>query len=255
MKLARHEALLLTLVLVLATGARGLYRAELVGQPDFAHPALDAGFNDLWARSLVMPDYEPPAEASAAAVAAREGRRPEEVILDWMLEKDGKQFLFAPLANYADANFDAIREMLVHPRTMIGLSDGGAHCGLICDCSMPTYLLTHWARDRSRGEGIPLEAVVKLQTKDTAEVYGFGDRGVIAPGMKADINVIDFDGLTLHAPEMVHDLPAGGRRLIQRVDGYRATICSGEVIFENGEPTGAMPGKLVRGPQPNPGVA
>jgi len=196
------------------------------------------------------PDYEPPAEKSAASVAARTGRRPEEVVYDWMLERGGKQFLFVPLANYVDANFDALREMLTSDSTMIGLSDGGAHCGLICDCSMPTYLLTHWARDRKRGEQIALERVVKKQTQDTAKVYGFLDRGVLAPGMKADVNVIDFDALALHAPEMVFDLPAGGRRLIQKVDGYRATICSGQVIFEDGEPTGAMPGKLVRGPQP-----
>jgi N-acyl-D-aspartate/D-glutamate deacylase len=143
--------------------------------------------------------------------------------------------------------------MLTHPLTLIGLSDGGAHCGLICDASMPTYLLTHWARDRSRGAGIPLEQVVKLQTSDTARVYGLRDRGLIAPGMKADINLIDFEGLALHAPEMVFDLPAGGRRLVQRADGYRATLCSGEVIFENGEPTGALPGKLVRGGPSAPG--
>jgi N-acyl-D-amino-acid deacylase len=227
-------------------------RAQLLSEKSMIDDPVALSFVSNFAGIYPLgdpPDYEPPAEASAAAVAAREERAAEEVVLDWMLEKDGEQFLFAPLANYADANFDAIREMLTHPRTMIGLSDGGAHCGLICDCSMPTYLLTHWARDRSRGEGISLEEVVKLQTKDTADVYGFGDRGVIAPGMKADINVIDFAGLTLHAPKMVHDLPAGGRRLIQRADGYRMTICSGEVIFENGEPTGAMPGKLVRGPQ------
>jgi N-acyl-D-amino-acid deacylase len=193
------------------------------------------------------PEYEPRAESSAAGTASREGRKPEEVVLDWMLEREGRQFLFAPLANYVDANFDALREMLTHPRSVIGLSDGGAHCGLICDASMPTYLLTHWARDRSRGPGIPLEQVVKLQTSDTARVYGLRDRGLVAPGMKADLNLIDFDGLVLHAPEMVFDLPAGGRRLVQRADGYRATLCSGEVIFENGEPTGALPGKLVRG--------
>ena len=139
-----------------------------------------------------------------------------------------------------------MREMMLHPRTVLGLSDGGAHCGLICDASMPTYLLTHWARDRSRGERIPLEQVVRLQTGNTASVYGLTDRGTLEPGKKADVNLIDYDALRLHAPEMVFDLPAGGRRLIQRVDGYRATIVSGEVTFENGEPTGARPGRLVR---------
>jgi N-acyl-D-aspartate/D-glutamate deacylase len=193
------------------------------------------------------PDYEPAPETSVAATAARQGRRPQEVVYDWMLERDGRQLLFAPLANYVDGNFDALREMIVHPRTVLGLSDGGAHCGLICDASMPTYLLTHWARDRKRGQRIDLEKVVHLQTSNTAAVYGFGDRGAIEIGKKGDLNVIDFDALRLHAPEMVFDLPAKGRRLVQRVDGYRATIVSGEVTFEDGEPTGARPGRLVRG--------
>jgi N-acyl-D-aspartate/D-glutamate deacylase len=130
---------------------------------------------------------------------------------------------------------------------VLGLSDGGAHCGLICDASMPTYLLTHWARDRTRGERIPLEQAVRLQTGNTATVYGLTDRGTLEVGKKGDINVIDLDALRLHAPEMVFDLPAGGRRLVQRVDGYRATVVSGEVTFEDGEATGARPGRLVRG--------
>ncbi|HVM97344.1 MAG TPA: amidohydrolase family protein [Candidatus Acidoferrales bacterium] len=197
------------------------------------------------------PDYEPAAEKSVAAAAAREGRRPEEVMYDWLLERDGRQLLFAPLANYVDGNFDALREMILHPRTVLGLSDGGAHCGLICDASMPTYLLTHWARDRKRGARIDLEKVVHLQTGNTARVYGFTDRGSIEVGKKADLNVVDFDALQLHAPEMVFDLPASGRRLVQRVDGYRATVVSGEVTFEHGEPTGTRPGRLVRGGQPS----
>ena len=193
------------------------------------------------------PDYEPAPEQSIYAIAARENRRPEDVAYDAMLEQDGKRFLFAPLANYLDYNYDVIREMLLHPRTVLGLSDGGAHCGLICDASMPTFLLTHWARDRRRGEQIPVEQAVRLQTANTARVYGFTDRGTIEPGKKADVNVIDWDALRLHAPEMVFDLPAGGRRLVQRVDGYEATIVAGEVTFEDGEPTGALPGALVRG--------
>ena len=193
------------------------------------------------------PDYEPAPSTSVAAVAARTGRRPEEVVYDWMLERDGRQLLFAPLANYVDGNFEALREMMLHPRTVLGLSDGGAHCGLICDASMPTYLLTHWVRDRQRGARIPLEQAVRLQTGNTAAVYGLTDRGTLAPGKKADVNVIDLDALQLHAPEMVFDLPAGGRRLVQRVEGYRATIVSGAVTFEDGEPTGARPGGLVRG--------
>lgn len=192
------------------------------------------------------PDYEPTAEQSVAAIAARAGRRPEEIALDLMLEHDGRRFLFAPLANYVDFDLEALREMMLHPRTVLGLSDGGAHCGLICDASMSTFLLTHWARDRKRGPRIPLEQAVRLQTGNTAAVYGLGDRGTIEVGKKADLNVIDLDALQLSPPEMVFDLPASGRRLVQRVRGYRATVVSGEVTFEDGEATGAMPGKLVR---------
>ncbi|HVT78010.1 MAG TPA: amidohydrolase family protein [Acidimicrobiales bacterium] len=191
-------------------------------------------------------DYEPPREASVAATAEREGRRPEEVALDWLLERDGKALLFAPLASYVHHNFDAIREMVSHPATVLGLSDGGAHCGLICDASMTTFNLTHWARDRKRGEQLPLEFVVQQQTQRTAHLYGFTDRGELKPGKRADINVIDFDNLHIHAPEMIFDLPAGGRRLVQRVDGYDATVCAGKITFENGKATGERPGRLVR---------
>jgi len=192
-------------------------------------------------------DYEPAPEESVAAVAAREGRREEEVVLDWLLEQDGEAFLFAPLGSYVEKNHDAIRAMIEHPASAVGLSDGGAHCGLICDASFPTYLLTHWVRDRTRGDTLPLELVVHKQTKATADVYGLGDRGVLEPGKRADVNVIDLDGLRLHTPHMVHDLPAGGRRLVQAVDGYRWTVQSGEVTFADGEPTGARPGRVVRG--------
>jgi N-acyl-D-aspartate/D-glutamate deacylase len=220
--------------------------------------AEQPGTNDPIARALMSnwggifplgdpPDYEPPRERSVAATAEREGRRPEELVLDWMLAREGKELLFAPLANYVDYDFEAIREMMLHPRTVLGLSDGGAHCGLICDASMPTYLLTHWARDRKRGERIPIETAVHLQTQKTARVWGFEDRGTLEVGMKGDLNVIDHDALHIDAPEMVNDLPASGRRLIQRAHGYRATVCAGEVTFEDGEPTGARPGKLVRG--------
>jgi len=135
---------------------------------------------------------------------------------------------------------------MVHPRTVLGLSDGGAHCGLICDASMPTFLLTHWVRDRTRGPRISLEDAVRLQTSSTAALYGFGDRGVVAEGKKADLNVIDFDGMRLHAPQMVFDLPAGARRLVQQADGYVTTMVAGEVTYEQGLSTGARPGHLVR---------
>ncbi|GAC1531007.1 MAG: amidohydrolase family protein [Acidimicrobiales bacterium] len=192
------------------------------------------------------PNYEPEASKSVAAVAARSGRRPEEVALEWLLERDGKALLFAPLASYVDGDHEAIREMMVHPRSVVGLSDGGAHCGLICDASFPTYLLTHWVRDRTRGERLTLEQAVHLQSGRTAAAYGFDDRGTIEVGKRADLNLIDLDALTLHEPEMTFDLPAGGRRLVQHVDGYRATVVAGEVTFLDGRPTGARPGALIR---------
>ncbi len=192
-------------------------------------------------------DYEPTPDSSVEATAAREGRTPQDVVLDWLLEDDGKALLFSPLGSYVDGDHEAIRTMLEHPASAVGLSDGGAHCGLICDASFPTYLLTHWTRDRTRGAQLPLELVVHKQTKATADVYGLGDRGTLEVGKRADVNVIDLDALRLHVPEMIFDLPAGGRRLIQPVDGYRRTVQSGEITFVDGEPTGARPGKVIRG--------
>jgi N-acyl-D-aspartate/D-glutamate deacylase len=198
------------------------------------------------------PDYEPAPEKSIAAIAERKGRDPREVIYDLMMECDGTGMIYLPLLGYADGDLEPIREMMEHPLSVFGLSDGGAHCGLICDASMPTYLLTHWVRDRARGPRLPLEQVVAGQTARTAHFYGMEDRGVLAPGMLADVNVIDFDALHIHAPEMVYDLPADGRRLIQKIDGYRYTIKRGGITYEDGQPTGALPGKLVRGPQASP---
>ncbi|MDP1794757.1 MAG: amidohydrolase family protein [Acidimicrobiales bacterium] len=208
-----------------------------------------AGLMSRWDHMFPLgekPDYEPPRDASVAAEAERSGRRPEEVALDWLLERDGKALFFAPLASYVHHNFDAIREMVSHPSTVLGLSDGGAHCGLICDASMTTFNLTHWARDRKRGEKLPLEYVVQQQTQRTAQLYGFTDRGELTPGKRADLNIIDFDNLQIHSPEMIFDLPAGGRRLVQYVDGYDVTVCAGQVTFEKGVATGARPGRLVR---------
>jgi N-acyl-D-amino-acid deacylase len=195
------------------------------------------------------PDYEPTKEQSVADRAAELGITPQELAYDLMLEHDGEGYLFAPLGNYAFYNHDHLREMLLDETTLLGLSDGGAHCGLIADASMPTFMLTHWVRDRSRGERIPIEKMVKIQTHDTATLYGLDDRGVIAPDMKADLNLIDLEALHLHAPEMVYDLPKSGRRIIQKVDGYLKTIVNGEVTYDNGVATGALPGKLIRGPQ------
>jgi N-acyl-D-amino-acid deacylase len=225
-------------------------RARLLAETPATNNPIALALMSNWTHIFPLgdpPNYEPTPDTSVAAVAARSGRRPEEVVYEWLLERDGRQLLFAPLANYVDSNFDALREMMMHPRTVLGLSDGGAHCGLICDASMPTFLLTHWVRDRRRGERIGLEEAVRLQTGNTAAVYGLMDRGTIEIGKKADLNLIDLDALRLHAPEMVFDLPAGGRRLVQHVDGYRATVIAGVVTLEDGEDTGARPGRLVRG--------
>ncbi len=243
--------------LPLAERVRELARPEvrsalLSEEPQTGSPVAKV-LMSRWKRIFPLgdpPDYEPSPSASVDAVAGREGRSPQEVALDWLLERDGKALLFAPLSSYEDTNLDAVREMMTHPRTVLGLSDGGAHCGLICDVSMPTTLLTHWVRDRERGERIDLEAVVRMQTGRTAEVYGFTDRGTLTAGKRADVNLIDLDHVVLHAPEMAFDLPAGGRRLIQTAEGYRATFVAGEQTFDDGNATGARPGGLVRFPRP-----
>src|SRR5947208_2463726 len=198
------------------------------------------------------PDYEPPPETSIGATAARTGVPVEELVYDAALADDGRGLLYVPFLNYADGDLEAVRAMLTHPHTVLGLADGGAHVGTICDGSFPTTMLTHWVRDRTRGERLPLEHVVAMQTSRTARLVGFLDRGVITPGMRADLNVIDMDGLHLHKPAIVHDLPAGGRRFVQRADGYLHTIVAGEETYTGGEPTDALPGRLVRGHQPSP---
>jgi N-acyl-D-aspartate/D-glutamate deacylase len=198
------------------------------------------------------PNYEPAPEDSVAATAERLGREVEDYLYDLMLENAGKNILYTPFANYAENNLDACRDMILSDNTVMGLGDGGAHVGTICDASFITTLLTHWGRDRSRGERIDLPTLVKCQTRDTARAVDLLDRGVIAPGMKADLNVIDFDNLKVRAPEIVHDLPAGGARLEQRADGYLATIVSGQITYENGEATDALPGRLIR-PMGSPG--
>jgi N-acyl-D-aspartate/D-glutamate deacylase len=192
------------------------------------------------------PDYEPDPETSLAALARRRGVAPIELAYDELVSGDGSNLLLVPVMNYRQRNLDSTRDMLLHPLAVPGLGDAGAHCSLICDGSFPTTLVTLWGRDRKRGERLPIEMLFKLQTHDTAELVGLRDRGLLAPGRKADVNLIDWSALAASRPVMVDDLPAGGRRLVQRARGYRATLVSGEIVMQDGEHTGALPGKLVR---------
>ncbi|HUJ67125.1 MAG TPA: amidohydrolase family protein [Acidimicrobiales bacterium] len=192
------------------------------------------------------PDYEPSKDQSMAAIAERDGRPVLEVIYDRMLENDGQNLLSLQIINYADFSLEPMREMLEHPLTVLGGSDGGAHCATASDASMPSFMLTHWVRDRPAGR-LPLELVVKKMSSATAAVYGLSDRGVLAPGKRADINVVDLDHLRLHLPEIRYDLPAGGKRLVQQADGWVATMVAGQVIRRHGTDTGARPGRLIRG--------
>jgi len=193
------------------------------------------------------PNYEPLPEDSIGARARRLGKEPAEVALEHMESAGGHGLIYYPLANYADGWLEPSREMMLHPNTVMGLSDGGAHVGTICDASFPTTMLAYWTRDRVRGERLALPWVIQAYTSEPAKAVGLADRGLLRPGYRADINVIDYDRLNLHPPEIRHDLPAGGRRLVQRVEGYDATILAGQVTYRNGAATGALPGRLVRG--------
>jgi len=195
------------------------------------------------------PEYEPPAERSIAALAAQRGCSPWETIYDMLLENDGQEMIYFPFFNYVDRNMDTLLEMMRDPHGLLSLADGGAHCAITCDASMPTYLLTHWVRDRTRGARLALEEAVHLQCGRTAAAYGLHDRGRLAVGLKADVNVIDLERLQLEPTRWVQDLPADGRRLLQFAKGYDATIVNGTVTVRNDEFTGALPGKLVRGPR------
>lgn len=200
------------------------------------------------------PDYEPAADRSVAAIAARAGRPAIDLAYDLLVGNDGRDMFYMPLNNYAGGNLDDVREMMTAPNVVFGLSDGGAHCNFICDATFPTTGVAHWCRDRTRGPGLPLEHVVHHQTQRPARHVGWNDRGVIAPGYLADLNVIDLAALRLHPPRLVADLPAGGTRLLQAAEGYRWTVKSGAITFVDGKWTGATPGHVVRGAQPEPTV-
>jgi N-acyl-D-aspartate/D-glutamate deacylase len=228
---------------------RALLLAETTDDPVLARRV------SRWDRIFPLgdpPDYEPAPEHSIAARAEREGRKPADLAYDLLLENGGKAILYRPLSNYTYGNLDTVHDMLTHPATIVGLGDGGAHVGILSDASFISTMLTHWTRDRTRGDRVTLPWAVKRVTLDSAQAIGLRDRGVVAAGCKADLNVIDYDRLRLRSPEVVYDLPSGGRRLIQRADGYEATIVSGVPVYRDGAATGALPGRLVRGAQAAP---
>lgn len=231
------------------------FRARLLEQPPKAeNPFLKAvlqGFDKMFLLGD-PPNYEPHPDECLRAQAHARGVSPENLAYDWVLGQDGNAVILFPFLNYSDGNLNPSYEMLLHPHTLLGLGDGGAHAGMICDGSFPTTMLTHWTRDRTRGAKLPLEWVIAAQSRRTALAVGLADRGLIAPGFKADLNVIDYGRLRLNAPHVVHDLPAGGRRLVQTAQGYAATIVAGQVTYRDGVPSGALPGKLVRGAQAHP---
>jgi N-acyl-D-aspartate/D-glutamate deacylase len=213
----------------------------------FQHVALD-GLQRTWLVTGADIDYEPADNESVAALAARRGVPAMQLVLDQLLSGDGHGMLYVPFFNYAYGDLSMTYEAMQHPHTRMGLSDAGAHCGAICDGGTPTFMLTHWARDRHRGPTLPLEHIVHRQTAQTAALYGLHDRGVVAPGMRADLNVIDYEHLGFEQPRMAFDLPANGRRLVQRAHGYRATFVAGVQTVADDEFTGELPGRLVRGP-------
>ena len=235
-------------------------KIELMKNPDFkkkillekpvsiGNPLLDeiiTSFNKMF-RLGEPANYEPDPELSVLSESKRLNLTPQEIVYDMLLEKDGRALIYHPLFNSEFGNLNHVETMLKHPYTIAGLGDAGAHCGAISDASFPTTLIQHWGRDRDRGEKLPLETLIRMQTYETSQLLGIKDRGLLVEGLKADINIIDFDNLTIHEPEIVNDLPAGGRRLVQKASGYSYTIVSGEIAFKDGEATGKLNGQLIR---------
>jgi N-acyl-D-aspartate/D-glutamate deacylase len=235
-------------------------KVELMKNPDFkkkillekpvsiGNPLLDeiiTSFNKMF-RLGEPANYEPDPELSVLSESKRLNLSPQEIVYDMLLEKDGRALIYHPLFNYEFGNLNHVETMLKHPYTIAGLGDAGAHCGAISDASFPTTLIQHWGRDRERGKKFPLETLIRMQTYETSQLLGIQDRGLLVEGLKADINIIDFDNLTIHEPEIVNDLPAGGRRLVQKASGYSYTIVSGEIAFKDGEATGKLNGQLIR---------
>ena len=216
----------------------GLFQKVILDNASHMFPVMTANI-----------DYEPLPSASATAIAKSANKQVMEVLLDQLVANDGHGLIYMPFFNYAYGDLSFNYEAQQHPGTRMGLSDAGAHCGAICDGGTPTFMLTHWVRDRTRGEKLPLELIVHRQTQQTAALYGLNDRGVIAPGKRADINIIDFEKLNFTMPYMAYDLPAQGRRLVQQAIGYNATFVAGTQIVDSDQFTGALPGNLVRGPR------
>ena len=221
--------------------------AEQVPIADERAAFMLRSFGKMYRLDPAAPHYEPSPADSAAAVAAARGVSPFEVVYEWMMADGGSGLVYFPIFNYSYHDFSHLHRLLQHPSTMISLGDGGAHVGYITDAGLPTFMLTHWTRDRSRGPTLPLEDIVRRQTAHTAQVYGLADRGLLREGLKADVNIIDYERLAFEAPYMAYDLPAGGKRLLQKARGYRATLVAGQPVFIDGEATGALPGALVRG--------
>jgi N-acyl-D-amino-acid deacylase len=222
-------------------------RTAILGENDIATlPAyIGMGRDHIFALGD-PPEYEPHPDTSVAAEARRRSIDPDDLMYEMLLRRDGTELLLRPLVGYSDLTLDPIREMLLDPATVLGVGDGGAHVRVICDASTPTSMLTHWVRDRSRGAKLPIETIIHKMTKNNADLYGFADRGLLAIGKRADVNVIDMTRLTLRAPEFGNDLPGGAARLVQEAEGYAATLVAGIVTRRNDRDTGARPGSLVR---------
>jgi N-acyl-D-aspartate/D-glutamate deacylase len=220
--------------------------------PDNPHTRWIAGMLPRTFRLEEPLDYEPDMRDSVGAAAQGQGRNLFDVALEWLLERDGKQILLHTFENYHGGDLEVVRTLLEDPATVCGLGDAGAHVGYMCDAGSATSMLVHWTRQRTRGPRLPLEFLVKKQTADTASAYGLLDRGIVAPGYKADFNLIDFNALRVRKPELVYDLPAGGKRMLQKADGYRHTFVSGVEVMRDGEASGVLPGRLIRGARPRP---
>ncbi len=250
---AFHEIMHLPLAEQLQALAEPERRRRIIEEvPDdggFMQKAVLDKLDRMWLADDGDIDYEPSADHSIAAVARQRGVPPMELVLDQLTSLDGNGMIYAPFFNYSYGDLSFTHTATQHPYTRLGLSDAGAHCGAICDGGVPTFMLTHWTRDRTRGPKLPLEHIVHRQTAQTAAFYGMADRGLVAPGMRADLNLIDYERLAFGPARMAHDLPAAGRRLVQKAQGYVATWCAGVQTVEHDEFTGALPGRLLRAGQ------